>query len=115
MPGGVVPEPAARVAVDLWLEGAVLLPQRLDLAKAVLGVAHADAADELVEQHEHEREARGQDLACAHVGAPREVAAQVTVAHGLVGGEVVAERGEALDAVLVVFHEAGLLVEELLV
>ena len=115
VPGGVVPEPALCVAVDLWLKDAVLLPQRLDLAKAVLGAAGADAAEKLVEQHEHEGEARGQDLARAYVRAPREVAAQVPVAHGLVRGEVVVERGVALDAVLVLLHEAGLLVEELLV
>lgn len=103
------------MAVDLWLKDAVLLPQRLDLCEALLRAADANAADEFVEQHEHEREARGYDLARTHMRAPGEVAAQVAVAHGLVCGKVVAERGVALDAVLVVLHEASLLVEELLV
>ena len=74
--------------------------------------SRADAVDELVEVNKGERERHPLDLSLAHVGAPGEIAAQLRVGHGLVGGEVALELDLVRCVVLVVGHEAGLLDKE---
>ena len=108
--GDVVHEPGAHVAIEHGVEGPVRLPERLDRTERRLARLGPDAVDELVEIGE----GGGGPLhsAAAHLRAPGEVAAQLRVGHGLVGGEVAGElsvKGEVVD---VVGHKARLLHKE---
>ena len=112
VPDGVVAKPQADVAVDVRVVDAIVLPEPLDGLESLHARRHADAAEQLIEIHEDEGERRATYLAGAHLRAPREVPAQLTVAHGLVGWEVLVERPAVGHVVLVILHHACLLVED---
>lgn len=109
----VVAQPGARVAVDARRDLAVRPPEGIELAEAVERVGGADAVDELVKVHVRVGERALLDVAAAHRRAPREVAAQLPVAHRVVGGVVRVEGAVVGAVVLKVLHEARLPVEQL--
>ena len=110
----VVAKPEPDVAVELGRVAPQALPEALDVMKALLAGGGANAHEQLVEMDEGKRERRLLYHARAHGRPPREVAAQLAVAHGLVGWEVLLEVAAVGDIVRVVLHEAGLMVEDAL-
>ena len=113
MEHGVILQPHACKPVDAGLEGTVGIPKGLDLAKAIERVINADAADQLIEIQEGKGRRRFLDGSAAHLGAPSKIAAQLPIAHGVVGGKVRLECAVVGAVVLKVGHQQALAVEKL--
>ena len=108
MPHRVVAQPCAYVAVDTRLVLAVCPPEALDGPKPLRTRCGADTTQQLIEMHEDKGERGSPYVAPAHGGAPREVTAQLAVAHCLVGGEVVLKGAVVDHVVRIVFHKLRL-------
>ena len=113
MEHGVVLQPHACKPVDVGLEGAVGIPKGLDLVKTIERVIYANAANQLIEIQKGEGRRRFLDGSAAHLGTPGKVAAQLPVAHGVVGGKVRLKGAVVGAVVLKVGHQQALAVEKL--
>ena len=110
---GVILQPHACKPVDAGLEGTIGIPKGLDLAKAIEWVIYANAADQLIEIQEGKGRRRFLDSSAAHLGTPGKVAAQLSIAHGIVGGKVRLKGAVVGTIVLEVGHQQALAVKEL--
>ena len=110
---GVILQPHACKPVDAGLEGTVGIPKGLDLAKAIERVINANAADQLIEIQEGKGRRRFLDGSASHLGAPGKIAAQLPIAHGVVGGKVRLECAVVGAVVFKVGHQQALAVEKL--
>ena len=113
MEHGVVLQPHARKPVDAGLEGAINIPKSLDLVKTIERVIYANAANQLIEIQKGKRGRCLLDIPAAHLGTPGKVAAQLPVAHGVVGGKVRLKGAVVGTVVLKVGHQQALAVEKL--
>ena len=113
MEHGVVLQPHACEPVDAGFKGAIGIPKCLDLAIAVTRIVDANAADQFVEIQKGKRGRCLLDIAAAHLGTPGKVAAQLSIAHGIVGGKVRLKGAVVGAIVLEVGHQQALAVKEL--
>ena len=113
MEHGVILQPHARKPVDAGLEGAIDIPKSLDLVKTIEWIIYANAADQLIEIQKGKGRRRFLDGSAAHLGTPGKVAAQLPVAHGVVGGKVRLKGAVVGAVVLKVGHQQALAVEKL--
>ena len=113
MEHGVVLQPHACKPVDAGLEGAVGIPKGLDLIKTIEQVIYANAANQLIEIQKGKGRRRFLDGSAAHLGTPGKVAAQLPVAHGVVGGKVRLKGAVVGAVVLKIGHQQALAVEKL--
>ena len=113
MENGVILQPHACKPVDAGLEGAIGIPKGLDFVKTIEWVIYANATDQLIEIQEGKGRRRFLDGSAAHLGAPSKIAAQLPIAHGVVGGKVRLERTVVGTVVIKVGHQQALTVEEL--
>ena len=110
---GVVLQPHACEPIDAGFKGAIGIPKGLDLAKAIERVINANAADQFVKIKKSKRGRCLLDIAAAHLGTPGKVAAQLSIAHGIVGGKVRLKGAVVGAIVLEVGHQQALAVKEL--
>ena len=110
---GVILQPYACKPVDAGLEGAIDIPKSLDLVKTIEWIIYANAANQLIEIQKGKGRRRFLDGSAAHLGTPGKVAAQLPVAHGVVGGKVRLKGAVVGTIVLEVGHQQALAVKEL--
>ena len=110
---GVVLQPHACKPVDAGLKGAVGIPKGLDLVKTIERVIYPNAANQLIEIQKGKGRRRLLEGSTAHLGTPGKVAAQLPVAHGVVGGKVRLKGAVVGTVVLKVGHQQALAVKEL--
>ena len=110
---GVILQPHARKPVDAGLKGAVGIPKGLDLVKTFERIIYANAANQLIEIQKGKGCRRFLDGSAAHLGTPGKVAAQLSIAHGIVGGKVRLKGAVVGAVVLKVGHQQALAVEKL--
>ena len=113
MEHGVILQPHARKPVDAGLEGAIDIPKSPDLVKTIEWIIYANAADQLIEIQKGKGRRRFLDGSAAHLGTPGKVAAQLPVAHGVVGGKVRLKGAVVGTVVLKVGHQQALAVKKL--
>ena len=85
----------------------------LDLVKTFERIIYANAANQLIEIQKGKGCRRFLDGSAAHLGTPGKVAAQLPVAHGIVGGKVRLKGAVVGTVVLKVGHQQALAVEKL--
>ena len=113
MEHGVVLQPHACEPVDARFKGAIGIPKCLNLAKAIERIIYANAANQLIEIQKGKGRRRFLDGSAAHLGTPGKVAAQLSIAHGIVGGKV-RLKGAAIGVIILeVGHQQALAVKEL--
>ena len=110
---GVILQPHACKPIDAGLEGAIGIPKGLDHVKTIEWVIYANAADQLIEIQKGKGRRRFLDSSAAHLGAPGKIAAQLPIAHGVVGGKVRLKGAVVRAVVLKVGHQQALAVEKL--
>ena len=113
MEHGIVLQPHACEPVDAGFKGAIDIPKSLDLVKTIERVIYANAANQLIEIQKGKGRRRFLDGSAAHLGTPGKVAAQLPVAHGVVGGKVRLKGAVVGAVVLKVAHQQALAVEKL--
>ena len=113
MEHGVVLQPHACEPVDARFKGAIGIPKCLNLAKAIERIIYANAANQLIEIQKGKGRRRFLDGSAAHLGTPGKVAAQLSIAHGIVGGKVRLKGAVVGAIVLEVGHQQALAVKEL--
>ena len=113
MEHGVILQPHARKPVDAGLEVAIDIPKSLDLVKTIERIIYANAADQLIEIQKGKGRRRFLDGSAAHLGTPGKVAAQLPVAHGVVGGKVRLKGAVVGTVILKVGHQQALAVKKL--
>ena len=110
---GVILQPHACKPIDAGLEGAIGIPKGLDLVKTIERIIYANAANQLIEIQKGKGRRRFFDGSVTHLGTPGKVAAQLSIAHGIVGGKVRLKGAVVGAVVLKVGHQQALAVEKL--
>ncbi len=113
MVDGIVEQPDPHIAIEFWGIEAVGLPEGFDFVIAVFWICNANSAEQFVEIDIGKGEGSLFNMSTPHLCAPRKVATQLAIAHGIVGGEECLEHAVVGAVVLKVSHDKSLTIEEL--